>query len=109
LIGVVCAIAALLPVALGARQLRRRHLPELAGPPALLAEVIIGLAFVIVVSQCLGTVGLFRLVPIVIALAGVGFIGWRGIAGESRSNALPRDGERIVTAPPAPGPGGRWA
>ncbi|MDX6426570.1 MAG: hypothetical protein QOD52_1975 [Gaiellaceae bacterium] len=109
LIGVACAVAAVMPVALGARQCRRRHLPELAGPPALLAEVIIGLAVVIVVSQCLGTVGLFRLVPIVIALAGAGFVGWRGIALESRSNAMPRQGARAVTAPPAPGQGGRWA
>jgi len=89
LIGIACAGAALVPVSMGSRRLRRRYLPELTGPPALLAGVIIGLAIVVVVSETLGTVGLFRLVFIVLALAGAGLIAWRGIAGESRRSPVP--------------------
>lgn len=113
LIGVACALAALAPVALGARQLRRRHLQELIGPPAVLAEVIISLAIVIVVSQLLGTVGLFRLVPTVVALAGAGFIAWRGGGGELHAdkptrNPPTRNPTSTVTAPAPADRGARF-
>ncbi|HYL52900.1 MAG TPA: hypothetical protein VEZ15_13080 [Acidimicrobiia bacterium] len=91
LIGIACAIAALVPLSLGSRRLRRRYLPELTGPAGILAGVIIGLAIVVVVSEILGTVGLFRLVFVAIALAAAGLIAWRGIPSESRRPMPLRD------------------
>jgi hypothetical protein len=91
LIGVACGGVAFTPVALGARALRRRHLPLLYGPPAALAEIIIGLALVVCVSELLGSVGLFRLVPIVVAFAGSGVAALR-LAG-SRTIDQSRDPE----------------
>ncbi len=108
LIGVACAAAALSPVVLGARQLRRRHLQELIGPPAVLAEVIISLAMVTVVLQLLGTVGLFRLVPIVLALAGAGFIAWRSGGGELHADNPTRTATSSITARPPADRGARW-
>lgn len=100
LIGVVCVGVAFTPLALGARAVRRRHLPGLNGAPAVLAEIIIALAFIVCASELLGSVGLFRLVPIVIAFAGSGvaacrLAGRRTIdrsRGAERTNIVHLDG-----------------
>src|SRR5437763_70668 len=76
LLGVLLAGVALAPVCAGSWALRARLLPSWSGPPARLAEVIIGLAVVTGVAEALGVVGLFRLVPLVIGLAGVGVAAW---------------------------------
>jgi hypothetical protein len=55
-------------LATAAINLRRKSLPTWSGAPARLAEGIIAISLVVVVSQALGTVGLFRVGPLVIAL-----------------------------------------
>ena len=67
------AVVAFAPVALGARALRRRFLPELTGPTVALAVVVLALGIVVGVGELLGSVGGFRLVPMTVALALVGF------------------------------------
>ena len=62
------------PVVLGADAWRRRLLPEFVGPPGWLASGVLSLATVIVVSELLGTVGLFRVVPVTAALAAIGLV-----------------------------------
>jgi hypothetical protein len=49
------------PQAVGARVLRQRLLPGWSGPPALLAEVIAAISLMVILSEVLGAVGLFRL------------------------------------------------
>ncbi len=93
LIGVVCAAVAFAPLAFGARSLRRRHLPHLFGAPAVLAEIVISLAIVVCVSEFLGSVGLFRLVPIVVAFGFSGAVAWR-LAGSTTMASSPGAAER---------------
>ena len=54
-------------VATTALALRRRLLPAWDGAPARLSEIVLGLAVMTAILELLGTVGLFRLVPIVLA------------------------------------------
>jgi hypothetical protein len=63
-------LSGLVIVSLGsaAVSLRRKSLPTWSGAPARLVEVIIAISLLVVVSQALGTVGLFRVGPLVIAL-----------------------------------------
>ncbi len=93
LIGAVCGGAAFAPLALGARSLRRRYFPHLFGAPAVLAEIVIGLALVVCVSELLGSVGLFRLAPIVAAFACSGVVAWR-LAGSATIDPSPDATER---------------
>ena len=62
------------PPALAARELRRRLLPGWSGAPAVLAVAVVWLAIVVVLSEALGAVGLFRAWALVTAslLAGAG-------------------------------------
>jgi hypothetical protein len=53
-----------------------RLLPEWWGPPAWLADAVIGLAIVVVTSQLLGVVGGFRLVAMASGLVAGGAIAW---------------------------------
>ena len=82
-------------------RLRRMLLPRWSGPPALVADVVVGLTLAIVLAELLGTFGLFTSFAyptacVVVALAA----GWVGARGR----------EATPTAPPAPaGPGyGVW-
>jgi hypothetical protein len=77
LIGIACIAVAFTPIAFGTRAVRRRFLPSLSGPPAALAEIVIGLSFVVCISELLGTIGLFRIAPVVVAFAASGFGAWR--------------------------------
>src|SRR5437763_15969167 len=77
LLGVLLAGVALAPVCAGSWALRARLLPSWSGPPARLAEIIIGLAVVTGVAEAFGVVGLFRLAPMVVGLAGAGAAAWR--------------------------------
>jgi hypothetical protein len=61
-LAVICASLGMAAVAI-----RRRVLADWSGPPARLAEVVIGLALLIGVLEILGAVGLFAFAPIVIA------------------------------------------
>jgi hypothetical protein len=75
LLGVVLLVVALGPVAAGAWGLRARLLGW-TGVPARIAEVVIGLSAVVVVSEALGVVGWYRTAPMVIGLAAVGAGTW---------------------------------
>jgi hypothetical protein len=55
-------------LALAAMSVRRRSLPAWSGAPARLVEVIIGISLLVVVSEVLGTVGLFRIAPLVVTV-----------------------------------------
>jgi len=92
LIGALLAFLGLAPVAFGARALRTRWMPELGGPPAHLADIVLGLGMVIAVGEALGTVGGFALVPLTFALAILGLAALR--VGRRGSDA----GDRVPTA-----------
>ena len=106
-LGRYLAAAALLVLVLGSTSLasvtaRRRLLPLWRGAPARLSEVILGLGIVLAVSELLGTVGLYRLLPIAIAFAAVGLAAWRLGARRSGSVAAREDemgGARIRYSP----------
>jgi hypothetical protein len=62
------------PLAVGVRALRRRLLPAWTGPPAALADLIAWLSAVVLLSEALGAVGLFRawaLLPLSLLLSAV--------------------------------------
>ncbi|MDQ1381365.1 MAG: hypothetical protein QOJ71_2084 [Actinomycetota bacterium] len=84
-IGALLALLALAPVVMGARSLRRRFMPELVDPVATLADIVLVLSIVVGVSELLGTVGAFELVPVTLALAGAGVLALR--AGRVASGA----------------------
>jgi hypothetical protein len=90
LVGLASIAVAFVPVAFGAMALRRRYLPDLLGPVALLVNVVVSLSIVVVVSEMLGTIGLFSLLPLVVAFASAGLIAWRvGNRGEQPRDAIP--------------------
>ncbi len=83
--GLVYIAIALIPIGMASYALRARLLPAWRGAIARLAEIIIGLSVVIVVSEILGAVSVFRTAAIVPTLAVVGLAGWwvgrRGTGG----------------------------
>ena len=60
------------PLAFAASGLRRRLMPSLETAAARLAEIIVGLAMLIVISEILGTAGAFRTAPLVLSCSAVG-------------------------------------
>ncbi len=85
--GLVALGVLLVPSAFGARRLRRRLLPGFSGATGALVDTVLVLSHLVLVSQVLGTVGLFR-APVLL-----GIVAGSGIA--------------IVLAAGRPGPGGR--
>ena len=71
-LGVVSLALILVPLALAAFVLRRRYFRGWTGAVARLGELVMGLALLIAVLELLGAVGLFRLLPIVVACFAVG-------------------------------------
>ena len=67
LLGVAALVLICASLGLAAVAIRRRVLADWTGPPARLAEFVIGLALLIGILEVLGTVGLFAFAPIVIA------------------------------------------
>ncbi len=67
LLGAAALLAICGLLGLAAVAIRRRALPDWSGPPARLAESVIGLALLVGVLELLGTVGLFAFAPIVVA------------------------------------------
>jgi hypothetical protein len=86
----------------GARRVRSHLLAGWSGAPALLCDVVIGLAIVLLVAELLGTVGAFRELPFVGATALVGIVLRVGVRPGPESPRRP---------PPAPPPWApaRWA
>jgi hypothetical protein len=99
LVGLCLLTVGVGPVVLAAVEWRRRLLPDFVGPPGWLASGILSLGAVIVVSELLGSVGLFRLVPVTVSLAIAGFVAL-GVA--RRSGDADFDGSTRPHAPPMP-------
>ena len=77
LVGAGAAAVGFIPVGWGSAAVRARRLPTWTGPPARLAEIVVGLAIVVGVSQVLGTLGVFQLLSVTLGLATVGAtVGW---------------------------------
>ena len=96
---------ALLAVTLGslavaAYALRRLLLPAWSGAPARLAEAVLGIAVLVVVSELAGSVDAFRrwtLVPaLVVVAAAAAAVGWRR---QSAASQAPPVGVRQGAAP----------
>jgi hypothetical protein len=86
---VLCGLV-IVSLGVAAVSLRRRSLPTWSGAPARLVEVIIAISLVVVVSQTLGTIGLFRVGPLVLAFVLVAFLTyWVGKFGPRGTESLP--------------------
>ena len=72
LLGVAALLCVLGSVGVGAAALRRYLLPDWRGAHARLAEIVTGCALLVGIMEVLGTVGLFRLVPMVAGSIAVG-------------------------------------
>jgi hypothetical protein len=90
----VAEIGAILGFAwLGATSLRRRLVPELSAAPAHLATVILALALLLCTAELLGTLGLFKPLPYLLAIGAVGIGIWtflRRVAGDEGGRGRPR-------------------
>lgn len=99
-LGVVALAVVCGSVGAAAVALRRRLLPDFAGAPARLSEAVIGLAVLVAILEVLGTVGLFRLVPVVLACvaAGAGVTAWaaRGVRDRERARRPLRGGALVL-------------
>lgn len=86
--GLVYIALAFVPIGMASHAWRARLLPGWRGATGRLAEIVIGLSVVIVVSEVLGATYLFRTAAIVPTLAVVGLVGWwvgRRVTGRSDS------------------------
>ncbi len=85
---VLCGLV-IVSLGVAAVSLRRRSLPTWSGAPARLVELIIAISLVVVVSQTLGTIGLFRVGPLVMALVLVALLTyWVGKIGARGTESL---------------------
>ncbi len=95
-LGVVTLAIVAGSLAFAAVRIRRRWLHEWTGAPARLAECVIGIALLTGVMQVLGTVGLFRLVPLVVGCAVVGLVSaWALPGGDLSHPRGTRSGETV--------------
>jgi hypothetical protein len=90
LIGVAALLCVLGSLAVGAAAVRRYLLPHWCGAHARLAEIVTGCALLVGLMEVLGTLGLFRLIPVVVGSVVVGSalrlaLGSRSTAGIVRS------------------------
>jgi hypothetical protein len=85
-----------------AMRVRSHLLPGWSGPPALLCDLLLGLALLLLVAELLGTLGAFRELPFVLAMVAVGVAFRRFVRPGSDSRNR---------TPPAPPPWGlaKWA
>jgi hypothetical protein len=72
----VLILVALGPITAGACVWRRRILPRLSGPPAVVTIIVLATSAVVVVTELLGTVHAFYRFPVAISLAVVGTFAW---------------------------------
>jgi len=102
--GVLFIAIAFVPIGAAAHAWRARLLPGWTGPAARLAEIVAGVAAVVVVSEVLGAVHLFRLWAVVPGLAAVGAAGWYAAGRHSVSvvGAEELEGVSDTKARPAP-------
>ncbi len=94
-VGELLLAAMIVSVAAAARALRRELLAGVGGPPAWVADVVIALSAVIVLAETLGTLSLFRGIPLAAGGIAVGGVGWavlrqRTARAPAENSALPR-------------------
>lgn len=82
--------------AAGAVRARSRLLPGWSGPPAWLADLLLGVALVLWIAELLGSVGLFRELPFVVAMVVA------GLAIRELVAPAPRAAGLLRYLPPAP-------
>jgi hypothetical protein len=97
LIGAVELLAVVAALAYGAYRVRALLLPGWWGAPARLAEIVLGVTALVLVSEILGTFGWFEEVPVLVAAIGVGVVA--GLVA-ARLEAGPALG--TLDAPPRP-------
>ena len=88
IIGVAALLCVLGSLGIGAAALRRYLLPDWHGAYARLAEIVTGCALIVGIIEVLGTVGLFRLIPIVVASIAVGSALRLGLASHSSAPVI---------------------
>jgi hypothetical protein len=81
LAGIPLSLIAFVPVVLMARTARRLLLPKWRGVEARLAETVLALVAITVVSELLGTVGWFAPLPLTAGLAVTGSAFWLATRG----------------------------
>jgi hypothetical protein len=89
LLGVVALVCVLGSVGVGAAAVRRYLLPDWGGAHARLAEIVTGCALLVGIMEVLGTVGLFRLVPMVAGSIAVGSALRLGLTSRSSARVFP--------------------
>ena len=109
LIGVAALLCVLGSLGVGAAAVRRYLLPDWRGAHARLAEIVTGCALLVAIMEVLGTVGLFRLVPMVVGSIAVGSALRLGLTSRSSARVVrrPRRPARGWRGRPHPHIGGR--
>jgi hypothetical protein len=99
LIGVAALLCVLGSLGVGAAAVRRYLLPDWRGAYGRLAEIVTGCALLVGTMEVLGTVGLFRLVPMVVGSIAVGSALRLGLTSRCSARVLrPRVARPGVTA-----------
>ena len=99
LIGVGALLCVLGSLGVGAAAVRRYLLPDWSGAYARLAEIVTGCALLVGIMEVLGTVGLFRLIPMVVGSIAVGSALRLGLASRFSARVVrPRAARPGVTA-----------
>ncbi len=99
LIGVAALLCVLGSLGVGAAAVRRYLLPHWCGADARLAEIVIGCALLVGIMEILGTVELFRLLPMVVGSIAVGSALRLGLTSRSSARVVrPRTARPGVTA-----------
>ncbi|MFT5201494.1 MAG: hypothetical protein ACI9C1_000870 [Candidatus Aldehydirespiratoraceae bacterium] len=94
LIGIVLFVGAFVPLGIGIRSLRRALLPPWRGSVAWLADAVLLIASILLVTQCLGILGIYRLTTAVVSYA---------LLGLALRRLSPRlSGRFVVELAPAP-------
>ena len=88
LIGVAALLCVLGSLGVGAAAVRRYLLPDWRGAHARLAEIVTGCALLVAIMEVLGTVGLFRLVPMVVGSIAVGSALRLGLTSRSSARVV---------------------
>ncbi|MEK6250542.1 MAG: hypothetical protein AABM43_01155 [Actinomycetota bacterium] len=99
LLGAAELVAVVLGAAATATRVRSRLLLGWTGPPAWLADLVLGLALVLGVAELLGSFGAFREFPFVLAVVIAGL----AVRARVRPGPGPRPGLQVPPAPPSSG------
>lgn len=98
LIGVAALLCVVGSLGVGAGAARRYLLPNWSGAHARLAEIVTGCVLLVGVMETLGTVGLFRLVPMVVGSIATGSALRLGLGSRSGACVRPPAGRSRLTA-----------